>query len=325
MTDWYTASGNPTQGSAGASNVLRSEYNSIAAAFSKMPALTGYGGLLVGVNSSGTALQTYSYTEVLSALNAAKLGTNVTFLTINGTTITASTQFSGPGTGLTGTAAGLSIGGNAATATNSANATNATNATSATTATNLASGSAGTLPYQSASGTTAMLAAGASGNVLLSGGAGAPSWATTTGTGSVVKADSPAFTGTPTAPTAGTGTNTTQVATTAFVTTNKQTAKAWVNFNGTSATPITPRANYNISSVTKNGTGDYTLNFTNALSDANYTVAFNNKADSSSFKTMYEMGTGTPIRTVNAFRMIIINQAQAVADSDQVNVAFFGN
>lgn len=107
------------------------------------------------------------------------------------------------------------------------------------------------------------------------------------------------------------------------VTTN---ALAWVNFNGTSATPITPRANYNISSVTKNGTGDYTLNFTSALSDANYTVAFNNKADSASFKTMYEMGTtGTPIRTVNAFRMAIINQAQVVADADQVNVAVFGN
>jgi hypothetical protein len=107
------------------------------------------------------------------------------------------------------------------------------------------------------------------------------------------------------------------------VTTN---ALAWVNFNGTSATPITPRANYNISSVTKNGTGDYTLNFTSALSDANYTVAFNNKADSASYKTMYEMGTiGTPIRTVNAFRMVIINQAQVVADADQVNVAVFGN
>lgn len=71
MTDWYTASGNPTQGSAGSSNVLRSEYNSIATAFSKMPALTGYNGLLVGVNSSGTALQTYSDSEVLSNIGAA--------------------------------------------------------------------------------------------------------------------------------------------------------------------------------------------------------------------------------------------------------------
>ena len=53
------------------------------------------------------------------------------------------------------------------------------------------------------------------------------------------------------------------------VTTN---ALAWCNFNGTSSGTITPRANYNISSVTKNGTGDYTCNFTSALSDANYSV-----------------------------------------------------
>lgn len=46
-------------------------------------------------------------------------------------------------------------------------------------------------------------------------------------------------------------------------------AKAWVNFNGTTS-PGTIRAQYNVSSVTKNGTGDYTVNFTNAMTDANY-------------------------------------------------------
>ena len=51
-------------------------------------------------------------------------------------------------------------------------------------------------------------------------------------------------------------------------------AKAWVNFNGTTATPSTINASYNVSSVTKIGTGNYTLNFTNALSDANYAVNF---------------------------------------------------
>lgn len=49
-------------------------------------------------------------------------------------------------------------------------------------------------------------------------------------------------------------------------------AKAWVNFDGTLTGTITPRANYNVSSVTKNGTGDYTLNFTSALADANYAI-----------------------------------------------------
>jgi hypothetical protein len=48
-------------------------------------------------------------------------------------------------------------------------------------------------------------------------------------------------------------------------------SKAWVNYNGV-ATTI--RASYNVSSVTRNGTGDYTVNFTNAFVDANYvTVA----------------------------------------------------
>lgn len=45
-------------------------------------------------------------------------------------------------------------------------------------------------------------------------------------------------------------------------------ARAWVNFNGTGTVAI--RASYNVSSITDNGTGDYTVNFTNAMSDANY-------------------------------------------------------
>ena len=45
-------------------------------------------------------------------------------------------------------------------------------------------------------------------------------------------------------------------------------ARAWVNFNGTGTVAI--RASYNVSSITDNGTGDYTVNFTNALPDANY-------------------------------------------------------
>jgi hypothetical protein len=45
-------------------------------------------------------------------------------------------------------------------------------------------------------------------------------------------------------------------------------AKAWVNFNGTNTVAI--RGSYNVSSVTDNGTGDYTVNFTNALPNVNY-------------------------------------------------------
>lgn len=45
-------------------------------------------------------------------------------------------------------------------------------------------------------------------------------------------------------------------------------AKAWVNFNGTGTVAI--RASFNVSSITDNGTGDYTVNFTSAMVDANY-------------------------------------------------------
>lgn len=46
--------------------------------------------------------------------------------------------------------------------------------------------------------------------------------------------------------------------------------RAWVNFDGTGVIAI--RAQFNVSSITDNGTGDYTVNFTTALADANYSV-----------------------------------------------------
>jgi hypothetical protein len=52
-------------------------------------------------------------------------------------------------------------------------------------------------------------------------------------------------------------------------------AKAWVNFNASSGTP-TIRSSYNINSITDEATGKFTLNFTSALSDANYTITCSN-------------------------------------------------
>ena len=48
-------------------------------------------------------------------------------------------------------------------------------------------------------------------------------------------------------------------------------ARAWVNFNGTGTVAI--RASGNVSSITDNGTGDYTVNFTTAMPDANYSIS----------------------------------------------------
>jgi len=47
--------------------------------------------------------------------------------------------------------------------------------------------------------------------------------------------------------------------------------RAWVNFNGTGTVAI--RASGNVSSITDNGAGDYTVNFTTAMPDTSYAVA----------------------------------------------------
>ena len=47
--------------------------------------------------------------------------------------------------------------------------------------------------------------------------------------------------------------------------------RAWVNFNGTGTVAI--RDSGNVSSITDNGTGNYTANFTNNMPDINYVVS----------------------------------------------------
>jgi hypothetical protein len=50
-------------------------------------------------------------------------------------------------------------------------------------------------------------------------------------------------------------------------------AKAWCNFDGYTGSTATIKGSFNVSSVTYNGGGDYTLNFTTALADTNYTFS----------------------------------------------------
>jgi hypothetical protein len=75
-------------------------------------------------------------------------------------------------------------------------------------------------------------------------------------------------------------------------------AKAWVNFNGADGSR---RASYNVSSVTRNGAGDYTVNFTNSLADANYAsvLSFGNDSGSSGnglFATRIDSQSTTSVR-----------------------------
>ena len=56
--------------------------------------------------------------------------------------------------------------------------------------------------------------------------------------------------------------------------------RAWVNFDGTQVAASMIRASGNVSSMTDNGAGNYTVNFANAMPDANYATNFSNSLTS---------------------------------------------
>lgn len=179
--------------------------------------------------------------------------------------------------------------------------------------------------------------------------------------------NSPNLTGTPTAPTAPAGTNTTQLATTAFVTSavssmtiagasetvagkieiatsaeaiaGTDTARAitpaglrsglnasgsapvfacraWVNFNGTGTVAI--RASGNVSSITDNGTGNYTVNFTTAMPDTNYAVVCTTSENTNNPRTAGKIASTTSSVTIKT-----INNLMGVLDCGFIDLAIF--
>lgn len=95
--------------------------------------------------------------------------------------------------------------------------------------------------------------------------------------------------------------------------------RAWVNFNGTGTVAI--RASGNVSSITDNGTGDYTVNFTTAMPDANYTVT--GTGDGPNTTTFHNVtavaltSAGVQVRLWGSY------SATTVRDSAIVSVAIF--
>ena len=105
--------------------------------------------------------------------------------------------------------------------------------------------------------------------------------------------------------------------------TGQQACKAWVNFNGTGTVAI--REQYNVSNITDNGTGDYTVNFTTAMPDANYSAVYGSQYSTTTIAGMVCETTGTT-RTVSSLQIRTSNSAGATAtDLPQVQVAIFSN
>jgi hypothetical protein len=100
--------------------------------------------------------------------------------------------------------------------------------------------------------------------------------------------------------------------------------KAWVNFNGTGTVAI--RASYNVSSITDNGTGNYTVNFTTAMVDANYCVAATTSGDAVAASSVYETNSGanrSNATTTTCVIQVVNTTSGTAADRASTNVAIF--
>ena len=110
--------------------------------------------------------------------------------------------------------------------------------------------------------------------------------------------------------------------TTAKLGTNEQSGlcRAWVNFNGTGTVAI--RASFNVSSITDNGTGDYTVNFTTAMVDANYSaIALGGNSAIAATDTIRSLVSKT--FASSSLRVMNCRTDSVAADIEIVSVAIF--
>ena len=98
-------------------------------------------------------------------------------------------------------------------------------------------------------------------------------------------------------------------------------ARAWCVFDGTLVGTNPPIAGGNVSSVTRNSAGDYTITFTTAMPDANYCITGNARAAATNGVTVVPKVGGT--LTVAAAQIIADRNTSGVLDCNLVSVAIF--
>jgi hypothetical protein len=102
--------------------------------------------------------------------------------------------------------------------------------------------------------------------------------------------------------------------------------RAWVNFNGTGTVAI--RASGNVSSITDNGTGNYTMNMTTALVDADYSITgFTTGNSTDNLRTISlagVAGTGATTKTTTACNVVTGSTATtSKVDMADISLAVF--
>ena len=105
-------------------------------------------------------------------------------------------------------------------------------------------------------------------------------------------------------------------------------ARAWVNFNGTGTVAI--RASVNVSSITDNGTGQYTINFTTAMPDANYCVSLTGAGITTNTDARHAIvingspASGAATKSTTALQILSgVTSSAVIDDSAEVNAAIF--
>ena len=103
--------------------------------------------------------------------------------------------------------------------------------------------------------------------------------------------------------------------------------RAWVNF-GYVSSAITIRGSFNISSVTRTGTGAYTISFTNSMPDANYATLVSAKGtDTGAVIGMASLAPYSPASTsptsTGSVTVNIIGSTAATVDTQFFTAAIF--
>jgi hypothetical protein len=98
-------------------------------------------------------------------------------------------------------------------------------------------------------------------------------------------------------------------------------ARAWVNFNGTGTVAI--RASGNVTSITDNGTGDYTVNFTTAMPDANYCITGQTSVSISTATLSIIKAPYTSDPTTSSFRFRTTDSGSGTNDNAWNHLAIF--
>jgi len=107
-------------------------------------------------------------------------------------------------------------------------------------------------------------------------------------------------------------------------------AKAWITFNGTGT--VANRDKFNIDTITDNGTGDYSLTFTNAMSSSDYVViGCAGFGSGNQWNSVYIHAKNvSPFfqePTTSGFRIAVSNSGTSanLQDQNRISVAVFGD